>query len=146
MSRQVLEHYENLGPHKAWTGPLSRGDYGVVAANEEAIAQYHEAIRLLPDFLEALNNLAWTLAASPDAQFRNASEAIQLATRACELTGWKDPGCLNSLAAACAESGDYESAVKWQSRAVELLPIDNKLRPVFRRRLFIYEAKHPNRD
>ncbi len=47
LSRQVLEHYEKLGPHKAWTGPLSRGDYGVVAANEEAIAQYH------PEFLEA---------------------------------------------------------------------------------------------
>ena len=47
LSRQVLEHYEKLGPHKAWTGPLSRGDYGVVAANEEAIANYH------PEFLEA---------------------------------------------------------------------------------------------
>jgi predicted short-subunit dehydrogenase-like oxidoreductase (DUF2520 family) len=47
LSRQVLEHYEKLGPHKAWTGPLSRGDYGVVAAHEEAIAHYH------PEFLEA---------------------------------------------------------------------------------------------
>ena len=47
LSRQVLEHYEKLGPHKAWTGPLSRSDYGVVAANEEAIANYH------PEFLEA---------------------------------------------------------------------------------------------
>jgi predicted short-subunit dehydrogenase-like oxidoreductase (DUF2520 family) len=47
LSRQVLDHYEKLGPQKAWTGPLSRGDYGVVAANEEAIAQYH------PEFLEA---------------------------------------------------------------------------------------------
>jgi predicted short-subunit dehydrogenase-like oxidoreductase (DUF2520 family) len=47
LSRQVLEHYEKLGPHNAWTGPLSRGDYGVVAANEEAIAHYH------PEFLEA---------------------------------------------------------------------------------------------
>ena len=47
LSRQVLDNYEKLGPHKAWTGPLSRGDYGVVAANEEAIAHYH------PEFLEA---------------------------------------------------------------------------------------------
>ncbi len=47
LSRQVLDHYEKLGPQKAWTGPLSRGDYGVVAANEEAIAHYH------PEFLEA---------------------------------------------------------------------------------------------
>jgi predicted short-subunit dehydrogenase-like oxidoreductase (DUF2520 family) len=47
LSRQVLDHYEKLGPHKAWTGPLSRGDYGVVAAHEEALAQCH------PEFLEA---------------------------------------------------------------------------------------------
>src|SRR5262249_59740354 len=47
LSRQVLDHYEKLGPHKAWTGPLSRGDYGVVAAHEEAIAECH------PEFLEA---------------------------------------------------------------------------------------------
>jgi predicted short-subunit dehydrogenase-like oxidoreductase (DUF2520 family) len=46
LSRQVLDHYEKLGPHKAWTGPLSRGDYGVVAAHEEAIARLH------PEFLE----------------------------------------------------------------------------------------------
>jgi predicted short-subunit dehydrogenase-like oxidoreductase (DUF2520 family) len=47
LSRQVLDHYEKLGPHKAWTGPLSRGDFGVVAAHEEAIADNH------PEFLEA---------------------------------------------------------------------------------------------
>jgi predicted short-subunit dehydrogenase-like oxidoreductase (DUF2520 family) len=47
LSRQVLDHYEKLGPHKAWTGPLSRGDYGVVGAHEEAIARNH------PEFLEA---------------------------------------------------------------------------------------------
>jgi predicted short-subunit dehydrogenase-like oxidoreductase (DUF2520 family) len=47
LTRQVLDHYEKLGPQKAWTGPLSRGDYGVVAAHEEAIARSH------PEFLEA---------------------------------------------------------------------------------------------
>src|SRR4029077_14313799 len=30
LTRQVLENYERLGPRAAWTGPLSRGDYGVV--------------------------------------------------------------------------------------------------------------------
>jgi len=55
LSRQVLEHYEKLGPHQAWTGPLSRRDYGVVMDHEAAIG------RARPEFLEAyqvVNRLA----------------------------------------------------------------------------------------
>src|SRR5580704_17713804 len=37
LTRQVLENFERLGPRAAWTGPLSRGDYGVVAAHLEAV-------------------------------------------------------------------------------------------------------------
>jgi predicted short-subunit dehydrogenase-like oxidoreductase (DUF2520 family) len=47
LTRQVLEHYQRLGPQKAWTGPLARGDFGVVAAHEKALRQ------LQPEFLEA---------------------------------------------------------------------------------------------
>ena len=47
LTRQVLEHYEKLGPRKAWTGPLSRHDYRVVAAHEEALQECR------PEFLEA---------------------------------------------------------------------------------------------
>lgn len=46
LTRQMLDNYENLGAVKAWTGPLSRGDYGVVAAHEEALRQQ------APEFLE----------------------------------------------------------------------------------------------
>jgi predicted short-subunit dehydrogenase-like oxidoreductase (DUF2520 family) len=37
LTRQVLENYEKLGAQKAWTGPLARGDYGVVALHQEAL-------------------------------------------------------------------------------------------------------------
>ena len=37
LTRQVLENFERLGPRAAWTGPLSRGDYAVVAAHTEAM-------------------------------------------------------------------------------------------------------------
>jgi predicted short-subunit dehydrogenase-like oxidoreductase (DUF2520 family) len=52
LSRQVLAHYEKLGPHKAWTGPLSRGDFGVVAAHARAISRLH------PEFLEAYQSVS----------------------------------------------------------------------------------------
>jgi len=47
LTRQMLEHYEKLGPQKAWTGPLARGDFGVVAAHENALRQF------APEFLDA---------------------------------------------------------------------------------------------
>jgi predicted short-subunit dehydrogenase-like oxidoreductase (DUF2520 family) len=47
LTRQVLEHYEKLGPQKAWTGPLARGDFRVLAAHETALRG------LPPEFLEA---------------------------------------------------------------------------------------------
>ena len=47
---------------------------------------------------------------------------------ACELTHWNSPECLDALSAACAEAGDFTSAVKWQSRAVQLLPAGDKTR------------------
>jgi predicted short-subunit dehydrogenase-like oxidoreductase (DUF2520 family) len=47
LTRQMLEHYEKLGPRQAWTGPLARGDFGVVASHEDALG------RLAPEFREA---------------------------------------------------------------------------------------------
>jgi len=37
LTRQVLENFERLGPRAAWTGPLARGDYGIVAAHLAAM-------------------------------------------------------------------------------------------------------------
>ena len=36
------------------------------------------------------HNNAWFLATCPKAEFRNGKSAVEDATRACELTGWKE--------------------------------------------------------
>jgi predicted short-subunit dehydrogenase-like oxidoreductase (DUF2520 family) len=38
--RQMLDNYERLGPHAAWTGPISRGDYDTVAMHGKALRPY----------------------------------------------------------------------------------------------------------
>jgi predicted short-subunit dehydrogenase-like oxidoreductase (DUF2520 family) len=38
--RQMLDNYESLGPHAAWTGPLSRGDYATIAKHAKALRQF----------------------------------------------------------------------------------------------------------
>jgi tetratricopeptide (TPR) repeat protein len=88
---------------------------------------------------------AWIRATCPDAKFRDGTKAVEEATIACELTEWKNPPCLETLAAAAAESGDFDAAVRWQSMALESLT-DDELTPQFRDRLELYRKKHPYRD
>ncbi len=51
-----------------------------------AIAGYRRVLELDPKNLEAINNLAWTLAEQPGAARESLDEALTLATRAVELT------------------------------------------------------------
>jgi len=77
LSRQVIDHYEKLGPGKAWTGPLARGDYGVVAGHEEALQQ------CAPEFLEAyqaVNRLAARVLAHDAARVLKELEVISVET------------------------------------------------------------------
>jgi predicted short-subunit dehydrogenase-like oxidoreductase (DUF2520 family) len=40
LMRQMLDNFEAIGPQRAWTGPISRGDYAVVAAHAKALKRY----------------------------------------------------------------------------------------------------------
>jgi tetratricopeptide (TPR) repeat protein len=86
----------------------------------EAIRFYQAALKAQPHQEGALNNLAWLLASCPDAAFRDGSEAVRLATRACELTGYAQPLIIGTLAAAQAEAGDFQTAVATAERAAAL--------------------------
>jgi tetratricopeptide (TPR) repeat protein len=85
---------------------------------QRAIDDYRGALRLQPKQATAHNNLAWLLATCPVDALRSGQEAVDLATWACNATGWSNPSCLGTLAAACAEVGDFNRAVRWQKRAL----------------------------
>jgi predicted short-subunit dehydrogenase-like oxidoreductase (DUF2520 family) len=55
LTRQVLENQERLGARAAWTGPLARGDFRVVAAHENALRNCES--EYLPAY-RAMNRLA----------------------------------------------------------------------------------------
>lgn len=71
------------------------------------------------------------------------------ATLACRLTQWKDPECLDTLAAASAESGDFDAAVKWETWAIDLKKSQNRLtgdvpkESWMRDRLSLYRKRQP---
>jgi predicted short-subunit dehydrogenase-like oxidoreductase (DUF2520 family) len=67
LTRQVLDNFERLGPSAAWTGPLARGDFGVVATHMSAMQ------RLPPEVLRAytaLNDLALLVLSSEPSGMR----------------------------------------------------------------------------
>jgi protein O-mannosyl-transferase len=86
----------------------------------DAIRFYEAALKAQPNQDGVLNNLAWLRASCPDAAFRNGAEAVPLAGRACDLTGYSKPLFIGTLAAAQAEAGDFKSAIATAQRAEAL--------------------------
>ncbi|MCC6127137.1 MAG: tetratricopeptide repeat protein [Pirellulales bacterium] len=82
----------------------------------------YEKLKEMNKAANDMNNLAYYLATSADAKIRDNRQAIGFATRACEITEWKDCDFLDTLAVAHAEAGQFADAAKWESKALELVP------------------------
>ena len=110
---------------------------------DEAREQFREIIKKSTHH-NAMNACAMDLSTNDDAMDRDGTIAVELATRVCELTGWGNPMYLDTLATAYAEVGDFDSAVKWQTKAIELLerPSDKS---DYESRLKLYQEKKPLR-
>jgi tetratricopeptide (TPR) repeat protein len=87
---------------------------------DEAADAYRQGVSLHPLDYGMLNDLAWLLASSEDARLRNGAEAVCLAERACELTLYRQPILLGTLAAAYAEAERFEEAVATGQKAHDL--------------------------
>jgi tetratricopeptide (TPR) repeat protein len=104
-----------------WQAMRQRGDALLsVGKHSAAIEDYTKALELAPEDDGVLNNLAWVLATSPMDDIRDGKRSVELATKACEVTDFEKPHILSTLAASYAETGDFENAIKWSTKAVEL--------------------------
>jgi len=82
-------------------------------------ADLRTALEKEPDHAELINKLAWFLATTLSEDERNGNEAVQLATRACELIP-NHPAYMNTLAAAYAETGQFDKAIAMADMACSL--------------------------
>ncbi|HSH39078.1 MAG TPA: tetratricopeptide repeat protein [Chthoniobacterales bacterium] len=111
-----------------------------------AIADFDRALGLRPTETWTLNMAAWLRATSRDPAARDGKVAVQQATRACELTNWKDPDIVDTLAAAHAEAGDFERAVERQQQAIKIAPWPDRMRMHERLRLFQQRAPYRQKE
>ncbi len=109
---------------------------------DEAIVHFEEALQLKPNWIEPMNNLAWFLVISQETTIHNPDKAVRLARRVCELTNYKEPSLLDTLAAAYAAAGDFSKAIETAEKALELCQSSerNLLKKNIENRLVLYKA------
>ena len=98
-----------------------RGDaYLNVGDHRAARDDFERALKIDSEAPDLLNNFAWLLATSPDDEIRDGKRAVELAKKSCEATEYKFAHILSTLAAAYAETGDFNTAREWSQKAVDM--------------------------
>jgi tetratricopeptide (TPR) repeat protein len=94
---------------------FDRDDY------RKAVSHFSRALESDPENVIAQLGLSWLLSTCARAELRDGRMAVELAHAVCRTAEYKSPAALDALAAACAEAGDFENAVKYAERSISLL-------------------------
>ncbi|MCS7237055.1 MAG: tetratricopeptide repeat protein [Thermoguttaceae bacterium] len=140
----LLTQFLEKEPNNA-SALIARGDcYIAIGKHAEALADFEKALPLAGDNATFLNNFAWLLCTSPDDQLRDGKRALELAEKACKLLEYKAAFALSTLAAAYAELGDFDNAIRWAEKAVELAEGEEKEH--IEKELECYRQRKPFRE
>jgi len=93
---------------------------------QSALEQYYILLQDEPDSSKILNLIAWILATTEDAKIKDVAEAVKFAQKACELTDYKIPYAMDTLAVAYAATGKFDEAIKTAEKAIELARSANR--------------------
>jgi tetratricopeptide (TPR) repeat protein len=112
---------------------------------DQAVMYFTTSLRIAPQQPEMMNDFAWLLATSDKSSAQNRAEAVKFAGRACELTDYKYPGMLDTLAAAYAAAGRFGEALETAEKALKLAEVADKkeLAGQIQARLQLYKAGQP---
>jgi len=150
-ANQAIVHWQKsleLQPENVQT----RDQLGAALAQQgrlrEAMAEWEKSLAYNPDDGNALNNLAWMLAAAPEASLRDGAKAVQFAQRALQLSGKRSAMIFRTLAAAYAENGRFPDAVDAAKGGLRLAIEQQNagLRAELEQNIELYQAGSPYRD
>src|SRR6266568_7033039 len=115
---------------------------------KDAAAHDIAALQIKADYVPAMESLAWIYAtASGEVGTQHAAEAVRLAEQACRISGCKQSGLLDTLAAAYANAGRFEEAVKADEEALSIAKVagENNFADSIRARIDLYKKGSPFR-
>jgi protein O-mannosyl-transferase len=114
----------------------------------EAADHFEKALQAEPDSMVPLNNLAWILSTGPDDAVRNGARAVGLASKVNGLSSDRNPVFVRTLAAAYAEAGQFENAIKTAQRASQLASDagEHALANRIQEDVDLYQRRTPLRD
>jgi len=150
---EALEWYQRVLTENADSMPALQGRanaYLEMGKHAEAITDFDAVLKLREDEeldesdVNVLNNFAWVLATSPVDNLRDGSRAVELATKACEITEYKKAYILSTLAACYAELGEFDTAIEWAEKAVQAS--DDDVKDQLAQELKSYQSKKPWRE
>lgn len=122
---------------------VGRGKYA------EASKEFNSLIAMRPatvTLARALSERAWFQATCPDASFRNGQQAVKDAKAACSIVSWKDEDMIDTLAAAYAETGDFDSAVRYAQQALAIKDISPRVSKRIQGHLALFQRHQPIRS
>jgi Tfp pilus assembly protein PilF len=108
----------------------------------EALKEYDYLVSLHPrnvTLARILSDRAWFRATCPNASFRNGQQAVKDAKSACSIMIWKDEHMIDTLAAAYAETGDFNSAVQYAAQALAVKGISADSTKLFQQHLALFQ-------
>jgi len=115
----------------------------------EALKEYDYLISLHPrsvTLARALSDRAWFRATCANASFRNGQQAVKDAKAACSIMTWKDEQMIDTLAAAYAETGDFNSAIQYTAQALAVKGISADSTKLFQQHLALFQQRKPIRS
>lgn len=141
--RHARGHY-NFGKVLAATGQI-----------EAALTHFQKATKIKPDWWAPLKQQAWILATHSDERWRHGKEALRLAKQAVDLVDHDGQGRFlvfvgvrDTLAAAYAETGQFDQAMAFIEEAITLaVELNNQeMASKLRTRLECYRKHQPYRE
>ena len=115
----------------------------------ESLKEFDYLVSLHPrnvTLARVLSDRAWLRATCPNASFRNGQQAVKDAKAACSIMVWKDEHMIDTLAAAYAETGDFNSAVQYASQALAVKEISPDSTKLFQGHLALFQQHKPIRS